>query len=306
MSQNQGVVEQPLISLTVQATPGGIPNSIEVDISDLAIGDTIRVGDLPLPDGVTTDVDAEEAVVIAQGSAVAAEVAADQEADAVGTGGGARRSGGRAAGRRGACSDPARVRPPTCWPSGSAIRATSTRAPATTSVPTSSACWPGATASACGRPSGSGPRSPRWSSAAKRLALAFPQTYMNDSGLAVAPLVRRFGIEDLASPGRRPRRARPARRPAPGQSGRRSGRPQRPKIDQGPPAQRRLHPDPGRDRQTARAGDRASTTCCRRPAGRSARSSPSPSRWRPTRSSSSSTDGVVAAQNRFNAANGTE
>lgn len=31
----------------------------------------------------------------------------------------------------------------------------------------------------------------------RRLALAFPQTYMNDSGLAVAPLVRRFGIEDV-------------------------------------------------------------------------------------------------------------
>src|SRR5205814_7673411 len=31
----------------------------------------------------------------------------------------------------------------------------------------------------------------------RRMALAFPQTYMNDSGLAVAPLVRRFGIEDL-------------------------------------------------------------------------------------------------------------
>jgi PTH1 family peptidyl-tRNA hydrolase len=31
----------------------------------------------------------------------------------------------------------------------------------------------------------------------RRLALAFPQTYMNDSGLAVAPLVRRFGITDL-------------------------------------------------------------------------------------------------------------
>ena len=31
----------------------------------------------------------------------------------------------------------------------------------------------------------------------KRLALAFPQTYMNDSGLAVAALVRRHGIEDL-------------------------------------------------------------------------------------------------------------
>jgi PTH1 family peptidyl-tRNA hydrolase len=31
----------------------------------------------------------------------------------------------------------------------------------------------------------------------KRVALAQPITYMNDSGLAVAPLVRRFGIEDL-------------------------------------------------------------------------------------------------------------
>jgi PTH1 family peptidyl-tRNA hydrolase len=32
----------------------------------------------------------------------------------------------------------------------------------------------------------------------KRMALAFPQTYMNDSGRSVGPLVRRFGIEDLA------------------------------------------------------------------------------------------------------------
>ena len=31
----------------------------------------------------------------------------------------------------------------------------------------------------------------------RRLALAFPQTYMNDSGQSVAPLVRRFGIDDL-------------------------------------------------------------------------------------------------------------
>ncbi len=31
----------------------------------------------------------------------------------------------------------------------------------------------------------------------RRLALAFPQTYMNDSGLAAAALVRRYGIDDL-------------------------------------------------------------------------------------------------------------
>jgi peptidyl-tRNA hydrolase, PTH1 family len=32
----------------------------------------------------------------------------------------------------------------------------------------------------------------------RRLALAFPQTFMNDSGQAVAPLVRRYGIEDMS------------------------------------------------------------------------------------------------------------
>ena len=32
---------------------------------------------------------------------------------------------------------------------------------------------------------------------AKRLAVAFPQTFYNDAGLAVAALVRRYGIDDL-------------------------------------------------------------------------------------------------------------
>ena len=32
----------------------------------------------------------------------------------------------------------------------------------------------------------------------RRLALAFPTTYMNDSGLAVSQLVRRYGIDDLS------------------------------------------------------------------------------------------------------------
>jgi len=79
VAQNLGVIEQPLTSLTVQAVPDRIPNSIEVDISGLAIGDTVRVADLALPEGVSTEIDGDEAVVLAQGSAVAAQVAADQE-----------------------------------------------------------------------------------------------------------------------------------------------------------------------------------------------------------------------------------
>lgn len=81
VEQEQGIVEQALTSLTVNATPGRIPNSIEIDISDLKVGQGIRVADLPLPTGVTTDVPGEEIVVIASVSRVAAEVAeADAEA----------------------------------------------------------------------------------------------------------------------------------------------------------------------------------------------------------------------------------
>ena len=61
-----GVVDQPLFSLTVQAKPADIPPSIEVDISDLSVGQTVRVGDLGLPPGVATELDAEEPVVVGQ------------------------------------------------------------------------------------------------------------------------------------------------------------------------------------------------------------------------------------------------
>jgi len=61
-----GLVEQQQFSLTVNARPADIPTVIEVDISSLTIGDSIRVGDLTLPAGVTTEVDPEAALVIGQ------------------------------------------------------------------------------------------------------------------------------------------------------------------------------------------------------------------------------------------------
>jgi large subunit ribosomal protein L25 len=71
-----GLVEQQVFSLTVQATPANIPAAIEVDISGLDIGDVIRVGDLPLPSGVATELDPEEPVVAGQASRVAADIEA--------------------------------------------------------------------------------------------------------------------------------------------------------------------------------------------------------------------------------------
>jgi len=66
-----GTVDQALFQLTISAKPGSIPNELTVDISGLTIGDAVRVGDIALPEGVETEVDAEEPVVI--GSAPQAE-----------------------------------------------------------------------------------------------------------------------------------------------------------------------------------------------------------------------------------------
>jgi len=71
---NDGVVQQELHNIAVNATPGRIPSVIEVDVSRLTIGDAIRVGDLTLPEGVTTDLDPEEAIVVASASVLTAEL----------------------------------------------------------------------------------------------------------------------------------------------------------------------------------------------------------------------------------------
>jgi large subunit ribosomal protein L25 len=71
--REDGLVAQEIFSLTVNATPGNIPNSIEVDITELKVGDAIRVSDLNLPTGVTTDVDPEAAIVVGQPPQVVVE-----------------------------------------------------------------------------------------------------------------------------------------------------------------------------------------------------------------------------------------
>jgi large subunit ribosomal protein L25 len=65
-----GVVTQELNALTVHATPATVPPSIELDVSELEPGGTLRVADLTLPEGVTTDVDPDSPVVSATISTV--------------------------------------------------------------------------------------------------------------------------------------------------------------------------------------------------------------------------------------------
>ena len=78
-----GLLEQLLFNLTVEALPGNIPVSIEIDVTELAIGDQLRVEDLPLPEGVVTH--AESDFVIAQ--VAAPRIATEAEEGEEGEGG---------------------------------------------------------------------------------------------------------------------------------------------------------------------------------------------------------------------------
>jgi len=61
-----GLVEQQMFTLPIRALPGAIPTVIEADISELTIGGQVRVSDISLPEGVTTETDPETAIAIGQ------------------------------------------------------------------------------------------------------------------------------------------------------------------------------------------------------------------------------------------------
>ena len=81
----KGMVDQFLYALTVNAKPGTIPTQIDVDVSGLELGSQIKVGDITLPDGVTTDV--EDDMAVAQGSPTRSTIILQQQqaAEAGGT-----------------------------------------------------------------------------------------------------------------------------------------------------------------------------------------------------------------------------
>jgi large subunit ribosomal protein L25 len=58
-----GVVEQMVREVEVECLPKDIPPRIDVDIEDLAIGGSVRVKDLPIPDEVKILTNPEEIVV---------------------------------------------------------------------------------------------------------------------------------------------------------------------------------------------------------------------------------------------------
>jgi large subunit ribosomal protein L25 len=82
VERERGILEHLLNTITVRSTPENIPSEIAIDVSGLDIGDAVRVRDLVLPKGVTTDLDPEEPVVVAAASVVSVQVAAAESAEA--------------------------------------------------------------------------------------------------------------------------------------------------------------------------------------------------------------------------------
>jgi large subunit ribosomal protein L25 len=84
VQHGDGLVEQQMFVLPINALPMAIPSGLEADISELTIGGQVRVSDLTLPAGVTTEVDPEIAIAIGQPPRVTVEEEAAAEAEGEG------------------------------------------------------------------------------------------------------------------------------------------------------------------------------------------------------------------------------
>ncbi len=83
VKQESGVMESELTELTVKCLPDRIPQSIEIDVTDLKVGDALHVHELPLPEGVTAQGEASRVVVMISATrAGTGETAAEAEAAA--------------------------------------------------------------------------------------------------------------------------------------------------------------------------------------------------------------------------------
>lgn len=63
VKQDQGILRHQLRELEIRCLPSDIPDRIQIDASDLGIGETIHVKDIPLPKGIQVLDHAELAVL---------------------------------------------------------------------------------------------------------------------------------------------------------------------------------------------------------------------------------------------------
>jgi len=77
-----GIVDHTLRELTISVDPANMPNHIDVDISELNLGDSIHVSQLTVPAGATVEDEPDAAVVVIATPRAAIEAAATTETPA--------------------------------------------------------------------------------------------------------------------------------------------------------------------------------------------------------------------------------
>lgn len=70
-TKDGGIVQQPLREVALKCLPTDIPDSLELDITNLKVGESLSVADLTVPPGTEFITDASEAVVTIVASRVA-------------------------------------------------------------------------------------------------------------------------------------------------------------------------------------------------------------------------------------------
>ncbi len=78
-----GLLEQLMFQLTVEAMPGNIPVSIEIDVTALEIGDQLHLDDVKLPEGVSTEVETDTVVAQVAAPRVVTEAEEGEEGEGV-------------------------------------------------------------------------------------------------------------------------------------------------------------------------------------------------------------------------------
>jgi large subunit ribosomal protein L25 len=82
-----GIFMQAVTDLPVRCLPDNIPESIDIDVSGLEIGDSIHLRDIPLPEGVEPEIDLDQTICSVTPPTVAPADATAGEADEGETGG---------------------------------------------------------------------------------------------------------------------------------------------------------------------------------------------------------------------------
>ena len=73
VKQNGGTLDTVLTELEVVCSPNDVPETIEIDVTKMDVGDALHVSELALPNGVTVVGEADRVVVSVLGSKTASE-----------------------------------------------------------------------------------------------------------------------------------------------------------------------------------------------------------------------------------------